>query len=223
MHIPCPFREDRPAVHEALIDACPLALLVTAGPGGPLADPLPMIRAGRVLQAHLARANPQVEQLRAAEAEGREVLAVFQGPQSYISPSWHASKRDHGRVVPTWNYLVVQVRAVPRVIDDPAWLRGQVGALTDRQERAMRAPWVVSDAPDAFVAAQLRAIVGLELPLAGVTAKWKASQNRSEADRLGVIAALAAAGNPLAAHIPAPEQPESKAGPSGGKIPCPTG
>ena len=223
MYVPPAFREDRRAAHEALIDACPLALLVTAGPKGPLADPVPMMRAGGVLQAHLALANPQVEQLRAAEAAGREVLAVFQGPQGYISPSWYAAKRDHGRVVPTWNYLVVQVRGVPRVIDDPAWLRGQVGALTDRHEAGMPAPWAVSDAPDAFVAAQLRAIVGLELPLANITAKWKASQNRSAADREGVIAALGAAGNSLAAHIPAPQQPEWKAGSSGGKIPCQTG
>ncbi|KGJ01704.1 FMN-binding negative transcriptional regulator [Paracoccus sphaerophysae] len=208
MYVPPAFREDRPQAIHALIEAHPLALLVSTGEDGPTANPVPMLLdpSADVLRCHLARANGQIGELRAAQAAGREVLAVFQGPQAYISPGWYASKAEHGRVVPTWNYLIVQVRGVPRVIDDADWLRGQVGALTDRHEAGLADPWSVGDAPDGFVAAQLRGIVGLELPLTRVTGKWKASQNRPAADRAGVIAGLEAAGDAMAARIPAPEQ-----------------
>lgn len=206
MYVPPAFAEDRLEAQAALIVAHPLALLVTGGTAGLLADPVPMMIRDGVLCAHLARANPQVAALREAAADGREVLAVFQGPQAYVSPGWYASKAEHGRVVPTWNYLVVQVRGVPVVIDDTDWLRAQVGALTDRLESGMPDPWAVTDAPESFVAAQLRGIVGLELPLTRVTGKWKASQNRPAADRQGVIAGLTAAGIPLAAHVPAPTE-----------------
>lgn len=208
MYVPPAFREDRPQAIHALIEAHPLALLVSTGEDGPTANPVPMLLdpSAGVLRCHLARANGQIGELRAAQAAGREVLAVFQGPQAYISPGWYASKAEHGRVVPTWNYLIVQVRGVPRVIDDADWLRGQVGALTDRHEAGLADPWSVGDAPDGFVAAQLRGIVGLELPLSRVTGKWKASQNRPAADRAGVIAGLEAAGDAMAARIPAPEQ-----------------
>lgn len=208
MYVPPAFREDRPQAIHALIEAHPLALLVSTGEDGPTANPVPMLLdpSADVLRCHLARANGQIGELRAAQAAGREVLAVFQGPQAYISPGWYASKAEHGRVVPTWNYLIVQVRGVPRVIDDADWLRGQVGALTDRHEAGLADPWSVGDAPDGFVAAQLRGIVGLELPLTRVTGKWKASQNRPAADRAGVIAGLEAVGDAMAARIPAPEQ-----------------
>lgn len=208
MYVPPAFREDRPQAIHALIDAHPLALLVSTGEDGPTANPVPMLLdlSAGVLRCHLARANGQIGELRAAQAAGREVLAVFQGPQAYISPGWYASKAEHGRVVPTWNYLIVQVRGVPRVIEDADWLRGQVGALTDRHEAGLADPWSVGDAPDGFVAAQLRGIVGLELPLTRVTGKWKASQNRPAADRAGVIAGLEAAGDAMAARIPDPEQ-----------------
>lgn len=208
MYVPPAFREDRPQAIHALIEAHPLALLVSTGEDGPTANPVPMLLdpSAGVLRCHLARANGQIGELRAAQAAGREVLAVFQGPQAYISPGWYASKAEHGRVVPTWNYLIVQVRGVPRVIEDADWLRGQVGALTDRHEAGLTDPWSVGDAPDGFVAAQLRGIVGLELPLTRVTGKWKASQNRPAADRAGVIAGLEAAGDAMAARIPAPEQ-----------------
>lgn len=208
MYVPPAFREDRPQAIHALIEAHPLALLVSTGEDGPTANPVPMLLdpSADVLRCHLARANGQIGELRAAQAAGREVLAVFQGPQAYISPGWYASKAEHGRVVPTWNYLIVQERGVPRVIDDADWLRGQVGALTDRHEAGLADPWSVGDAPDGFVAAQLRGIVGLELPLTRVTGKWKASQNRPAADRAGVIAGLEAVGDAMAARIPAPEQ-----------------
>ena len=207
MYVPPAFAEDRAAVLHGLIAAHPLALLVTGG--DLLANPVPMMLeadadAG-LLRAHLARANPQIAALRAAQAAGTEVLAVFQGPQAYISPGWYASKAEHGRVVPTWNYLMVQVRGVPRVIEDADWLHGQTSALTDRFETGMPDPWAVTDAPDAFVAAHLRGIVGVEIPVTRIAGKWKASQNRPAADRAGVIAGLTAAGHAMAGHIPEPQ------------------
>ena len=135
MYTPPAFDETRPEVLSALIAAHPLALLVTTGDDtGPTANLIPMTAEDGVLRAHLARANPQLAELRAAQAAGRPVLAVFQGPQAYVSPGWYASKAEHGRVVPTWNFLMVQVRGVPQVIDEPDWLAAQVTDLTDRLE-----------------------------------------------------------------------------------------
>lgn len=194
MYVPPAFREDRPGVLHHLIRSHPLATLVTAGPAGLVANLVPfdlVERAeGPMLRAHLARANPQCDELRTAG----EALVIFQGPQAYITPSWYAAKAEHGRVVPTWNYVVVQVRGRPRVFDAPDWLGAQVTALTDRHETEQPAPWAVTDAPEAFVAAQLRAIVGLEIPIARIEGKWKMSQNRSEADRHGVAEGLRATG-----------------------------
>lgn len=203
MYTPPAFDETRPEVLSALIAAHPLALLVTAGDdAGPTANLIPMTAEGGVLRGHLARANRQLAELRAAQAAGRPVLAVFQGPQAYVSPGWYASKAEHGRVVPTWNFLMVQVRGVPRVIDEPDWLAAQVTDLTDRLEAERPDPWSVTDAPAPFVAAQLRGIVGLELPMTALAGKWKASQNRSAADRAGVAHGLARAGHAMADHIP---------------------
>ena len=194
MYQPPAFREERPEILHALIRAHPLATLITAGSGGLLANLVPFILADTgdrgTLRAHIAKANDQVEPLRS----GAETLVVFQGPEAYITPSWYASKKEHGRVVPTWNYVVVQVRGAPRVIDDPAWLRAQIGVLTAQQENPRPEPWHVADAPEAFVAAQLNAIIGIEIPIATIEGKWKVSQNRSEADRQGVVAGLRAEG-----------------------------
>lgn len=198
MYIPPAFREDRPEVMAALIAAYPLALLVSHGDGGLLADPVPMLwRDGRLI-AHLARANPHADRLRS----GGEVMAIFQGAHSYVTPAWYAAKAEHGRVVPTWNYLTVQMQGIARIIDDMDWLAAQVAALTDAQEAGRTQPWAVSDAPDAFISAQLRGIVGLEVEVTSLAGKWKASQNRSDADRAGVIAGLAALANPMAEAIP---------------------
>ena len=204
MYVPPAFAENRAQVIAALVADHPLALLVTGG-DALLANPVPMLWQDGVLRAHLARANPQIAALQAAEEAGEEVLAVFQGPQAYISPGWYASKAEHGRVVPTWNYLIVQIRGVPRVIDDADWLRGQVDALTDRHEAGRTDPWAVADAPDAFVAAQLRGIVGVEIAATRVIGKWKTSQNRPAADRAGVIAGLSAEGQPLTSHVQPPD------------------
>ena len=191
MYQPPHFREDRVAVQHALIRTFPLGLLVTAGPGGLMANPVPFTlyeEEGErgMLRVHLARANPQWRALGAVE----ECLVVFQGPQEYITPSWYATKAETGKVVPTWNYATVHVRARPTVIEDAAWLRRQVDDLTGLAEGRRPAPWQVSDAPSDFVAAQLKGIIGVEMPILAIEGKWKVSQNRNPADRAGVVGGL---------------------------------
>lgn len=203
MYQPPHFREDRLAVQHALIRAHPLGLLITAGPGALQANFVPMLVDDSeasdkgTLRAHLARANPQLRELAAVD----ECLVVFQGPQQYITPSWYATKQETGKVVPTWNYMTVHAWGQPRVIDDAAWLRQQVEALTASQESARNAPWAVYDAPAEFIAGQLKAIVGIEIPIARIEGKWKASQNRPAADRAGVVAGLQSEGSDVMAGI----------------------
>src|ERR1700753_297426 len=189
MYQPPAFREDRIEVQHALIRAHPLGLLITAGPAGLLANLFPFLLdadvAGKgTLRLHMARANPQWHELEAIE----ECLVVFQGPQDYVTPSWYATKRETGKVVPTWNYATVHAWGRPRVMNHDAWLRRQIEDLTASREAQRAEPWAVSDAPDDFVAMQMRAIVGIEIPIARIEGKWKMSQNRPEADRAGVIA-----------------------------------
>jgi len=173
-----------------LIRAHPLATLITAGTGGLIANLVPFTlvdtRSKGTLRAHVAKANDQVDALR----DGAETLVVFHGPEAYITPSWYASKKEHGRVVPTWNYVVVQVRGMPRVVDDTDWLREQIGALTSTQESHRSEPWKVSDAPAPFIEDQIKAIIGVEIPILSIEGKWKVSQNRSIADRQGVFEGL---------------------------------
>ena len=195
MYQPPHFREDRLDVQHALIRTHALGLLITAGPGGLQANNIPfLIDAGAsargTLRAHLARANPQAQEL----ANAGECLVVFQGPQHYISPSLYPTKQETHKVVPTWNYITVHAWGAPRVIDDADWLRQQVGELTDRQEQTRAAPWQVSDAPETFVASQLKGIIGIEIPIARIEGKWKVSQNRPAVDQAGVAAALRGAG-----------------------------
>lgn len=195
MYQPAHFREDRLEVQHQLIRAHPLGLLVSAGEGGLVADHVPfLLEAGALalgtLRCHVARANPHWQRL----ASAAEVLIVFQGPQAYITPSWYPSKREHGKVVPTWNYVVVHAWGRPQVMDDPAWLRRQIECLTRQQEATRAAPWHVNDAPAPFIDAQIKAIVGIEIPIGRIEGKWKVSQNRPEADRDGVRAGLAEQG-----------------------------
>jgi len=195
MYLPPLFREDRLDVQHDLIRAHPLGLLICAGPSGLVANPIPFLiendgSAFGTLRAHLARANPQLRDLAAAD----ECLVVFQGPQRYITPSWYLTKQETGKVVPTWNYATVHVWGRPRVIDDPDWLRQQITDLTDTHEHPRAEPWAVTDAPESFIQAQMKGIVGLEIPIARIEGKWKMSQNRPEADRLGVYAGLRAEG-----------------------------
>ena len=186
MYQPSAFVEHRLPVLHDLIRAHPLATLITAGAGGLIANFVPFILTDSgekgTLRGHIAKANDQVEALRAAA----DTLVIFHGTEAYISPSWYASKKEHGRVVPTWNYAVVQVRGTPRVIDDAVWLRAQIGALTASQEDRRAQPWSVADAPEAFVAGQIKAIIGVEIPIVTIEGKWKVSQNRPDADRRGV-------------------------------------
>ena len=191
MYQPPHFREERLDVLHALIRSHPLGLLITAGPGGLQANHVPLLLDANssergTLRAHLARANPQVLELAAVS----ECLVVFQGPQHYISPSLYPTKHETGKVVPTWNYITVQAYGAPRVVDDAGWLRQQIGDLTRHQEGPRAAPWQVEAAPDSFIAAQIKGIIGLEIPLARLDGKWKVSQNRPAIDQVGVAAGL---------------------------------
>jgi transcriptional regulator len=199
------FREDRLQVQHDLMRAHPLGLLITAGPGGLMANPLPFLIESEgsergTLRAHLARANPQLRELEMIE----ECLIVFQGPQGYVTPSWYATTRETGKVVPTWNYATVHAWGHPHVIKDAAWLRRQLDDVSLTHEGGRPAPWKVDDAPSEFVIAQMKGIVGVEIPISRIEGKWKVSQNRPEADRIGVLAGFreqGEAGKPMAALV----------------------
>lgn len=192
MYQPAAFREtDRPTLH-AFIGAHPLGLLISAGPDMLAANPIPFLLYADegeqgILRCHLSRANEQWKFLR----DAAETLIVFQGTDGYVTPSWYPSKAEHGKVVPTWNYAMVQVRGTARVIEDAAWLHANVAALSDTHEAGRPKPWALSDAPDAYVAGQLRGIVGVEITISAIEGKFKFSQNRAEADRRGVADGLA--------------------------------
>jgi transcriptional regulator len=197
MYLPKHFAETRIEVLHALVRAHPLGALVTLGAGGLEAnhipfeidpDPAPF----GTLRAHVARANPVWR-----DGAG-DALVIFQGPALYVTPSWYPSKREGGKVVPTWNYVVVHAYGVLRAIDDATWLRAFVTRLTDRHEGRRAAPWKVTDAPADYVDKMLTAIVGIELPVARLAGKWKVSQNRPAADRAGVVAGLEADGDDAA-------------------------
>jgi len=184
---------DRDVLH-ALIRARPLGLLISATPEGPVADSIPMLLDADVgpsgrLRAHVARANPHWKIIR--DNAEMPVLVVFQGVDSYVTPSWYETKRDTGKVVPTWNYATVQVRGKARAIEDTAWLGQQIRDLTGKHEAGRPEPWAVDDAPERYIEAQLRGIVGIEIDIAEIHGKWKVSQNRPEADRIGVARGLA--------------------------------
>lgn len=192
MYRPPAFREDRPALLHEAIRAHPLGTLITHGATGLVANVVPftlrIAASSAVLRAHLAKANEQVADLRA----GAPVLVIFQGPQAYVSPSWYATKHEHGRVVPTWNYVIVQVRGTPTVIEDPDWLREQVDELTSHHEGDRAEPWSIDDAPADFIAGQMKGIVGLEIPIERIEGKWKVSQNQPASNRIGVERGLRA-------------------------------
>jgi transcriptional regulator len=163
-------------------------LITVAEDGYPAATLLPVLWDEDRLVFHMARANPHWRSIR----PGSPALAVVSGAEAYVSPAWYPSKDEHGRVVPTWNYSAVHVTGRAEVHDDADWLRDAVTRLTDTHEQQRDAPWAVADAPDRYLDKQLRAIVGVELTIERVEAKAKLSQNRSDADRAGVVAGLAA-------------------------------
>jgi transcriptional regulator len=190
MYQPPHFIEDRLDVQHALIKAHPFGLLISVGADGPEANGLPFHldeAAGPLgtLRVHMARANGQWRSI-----DGQKVLVVFQGPQAYISPSLYATKRETGKVVPTWNYCMVQAQGVARVHEDSLWLHRQIIALTKGHEETRITPWAVSDAPDNYIQSQIKGIVGIEIEISAISGKWKMSQNRPEADRRGVAEGL---------------------------------
>jgi len=189
MYVPAHFAEDRiPVLHDA-IRGHGFATLVTMTSNGLIASHLPMLVNPEptpygTLIGHLARPNPQTR-----EVIG-EALAIFHGPEGYITPSYYATKRETGKVVPTWNYSAIHAYGTLRFFDDRARLLEIVTSLTDHHEIKRAAPWAVSDAPEDFVQGMLNGIIGLELTLTRLQGKWKMSQNRPEADRDGVVDGL---------------------------------
>jgi transcriptional regulator len=187
MYVPAHFAM-APAEVAELLSAITAVDLISTTSDGLIATFLPMLydaEAGSLL-GHVARNNPHWQ------VPGGQSLAIVRGPDAYVSPSWYPSKAEHGRVVPTWNYVTAHIHGRLVVHDDVEWLRALVTRLTERHEAGIDFPWSVSDAPPGFIDGQLRAIVGLELVIERVEAKSKLSQNRSVADRESVRAALAA-------------------------------
>jgi transcriptional regulator len=211
MYLPEDFREDRVAELHAAMRRIALGTLVTLGADGLEASHVPMLVEaepaphGR-LQGHLARANPQWRRLSPATP----ALAIFLGPEGYVTPSWYATKRATGKVVPTWNYVAVHAYGALRIIDDADWLHALVTRLTEAHEAGRAAPWAVSDAPKDYVAGMVRAIVGFELTITRLQGKWKMSQNRPAEDRAGVIAGLTADAKPTLATLVAGSKPKER-------------
>jgi len=197
MYIPPAFEENDIGSLHATIRAARLATFVTATTDGLIATPLPMILDESegphgTLYGHVARANPQWKLAPIGDA-----MAVFMGPDAYVTPSWYATKRDTGKVVPTWNYVAVHAYGPVEFFDDATRLRDIITRLTNLHESPRAEPWAVTDAPDDFIKSQLRGIVGLRMPIARIDGKRKMSQNRSAEDRAGVVDGLTATGEAI--------------------------
>jgi transcriptional regulator len=193
MYQPQHFEEARLEVMQALVASQPLSTLVTLSDAGLVADQIPMVlRAGEgplgTLVGHVARANPLWRQTRLETP----ALVIFQGPQHYVSPGWYPTKQEHGKVVPTWNYVVVQARGILQVHDDATWVRQQATQITRQQERDSARPWAVDDAPRDYTDSMLRAVVGISIEVTHWAGKWKVSQNQPAVNRAGVVQALGA-------------------------------
>ena len=198
MYVPAHFKPEDDAVRE-LLRNIGAADLVTATEGGLLSTILPLVHDGPesrpglgpwgALLGHVARNNSQWR----VPALG-EAMVIVRGPDAYISPAWYATKREHGRVVPTWNYITAHVYGRLVIHDDPAWVEANVRRLTAHHERDRETPWSVDDAPEPYIAGQLKAIVGVEIVIDRVEGKFKLSQNRSDADIAGAIEGLEARG-----------------------------
>ena len=191
MYIPPLFKEDRIDVLHAAIRAAGLATLVTLREDGLIASHVPMLLDAEpapygTLLGHVARPNAQAR----GAVPGVQALAIFHGPDAYITPSWYATKRETGKVVPTWNYVAIHAYGPVEFFDDRERLRAVVTRLTERFETPRAEPWAVSDAPADFIDGMLKGIVGFALPIARLEGKWKMSQNRPPADRAGVVAGL---------------------------------
>ncbi len=192
MYIPSSNAECRPEILHDFMEAHPFATLVTASTDGLFATHLPLVLDRTLgphgtLEGHVARANPHHRQALLVP----EALVIFSAPNAYITPAWYPSKAEHGKVVPTWNYVAVHAYGPVNFRDDHAFLRRHLEALTNQQEARRDQPWALSDAPAEYIEQQERAIVGFELPITRVEGKWKMSQNRSTADIDGVVRGLA--------------------------------
>ena len=196
MYVPKHHEESDLAILHCLIKSHPLATWVTQDDGELLVNHIPFLldpTRGQfgTLVGHVARANPAWQSF---SAEINSVL-VFQGAESYITPSWYPSKHAHGKAVPTWDYAIVHAHGMPRAIDDHDWLLQHINDLTDEHERGQALPWKVSDAPQDYMDRMLGSIVGIEIPITKLVGKWKVSQNRPEADKLGIVAGLLGRGD----------------------------
>lgn len=196
MYNPPAFAEDRTEILHSFIRQHPFAALVSCGTNGPEATHVPVVLHADIgpkgiLRCHIARANRHWESLRSSPA----VLVIVPGPEHYITPSWYPSKREHGKVVPTWNYVAVHVRGRAELFEDRQDLLNHLRALTDQRERALGSDWSIDDAPAGFIEATSKAIVGIEIAIEDIEGKWKVSQNRPEADRQGVVAGLEGIGS----------------------------
>jgi transcriptional regulator len=191
MYVPRHFEEKDVGVLHQLIRAHPLGALVSLTSNGLEANHIPfLVHAGPVsygtLHGHIARANP----LWRDHASDVQALVIFQGPETYISPSWYRSKKETAKVVPTWNYAVVHAYGHLCFVDDAAWVRSHLEELTGRHESERAEPWKVTDAPPDYIEKMLRGVVGVEMTVERLIGKWKVSQNRSTSDREGVIEGL---------------------------------
>lgn len=213
MYLPKHLEETRLDVLHALVRKHPLGTWVSAEDEGLNVNHIPfLLDASRgdhgTIVGHVARANPVWKSTAAVTVPD---VVVFRGPQAYITPSWYPSKHEHGKAVPTWNYVVVTVHGRPKFIDDKAWLISHLRELTDTHEADQAAPWKIEDAPEEFTQKLADAIIGVEIPILRIEGKWKTSQNRPESDKIGVVAGLLDKGDAEAAamaslvrqHIPA--------------------
>jgi transcriptional regulator len=193
MYIPQQFEVTQVDIMHELIRARPLATLVTLSAGGLNANHIPLQLSESpapfgTLRGHVARVNPILADLE----NGDEVLAVFHGPDTYISPAWYTTKKVTGKVVPTWNYVVVHAYGVMRVINDPVWLRAHLEELTDHNEATFPAPWTVSDAPHEYTDKLRDSIIGIEMVITKCMGKWKVSQNQPQQNQTSVVEGLKA-------------------------------
>jgi transcriptional regulator len=191
MYVPKHFEVTDVKVLHELIHDYPLATLVTASVHGLNANHIPMHLAATpepygTLIGHVAKANPILEDINGE----KQSLAIFHGPNTYITPSWYETKKEHGKVVPTWNYVVVHVYGTLQIVDDPEWLRTQIGTLTDQNEAQFSEPWAVTDAPSEFTEKLFGSIVGIEMKITKLLGKWKVSQNQPLENQLSVIKGL---------------------------------
>jgi len=191
MYVPKIFAETDTDVLHSMIRSHPLGTWIAPTDDELVVNHIPFVLenaygAHGVLRGHINRANP----IRKSLSTTKNSIVVFQGAETYITPSWYPSKQEHGKVVPTWNYVVVHVHGIPRVIDDRVWLLEHLNALTNEQESTRTQPWKVADAPEDFINRMVKGIVGIEIEICKIVGMWKTSQNKQQPDKSGVVAGL---------------------------------